>query len=198
MLTETWLDEGQNPEDYQLPYYNANFNSSGRGKGIASYYNEKLIHKANVTEEGFSISVLETKDIDVIGVYRSQDGNTNFLIEKLEDIIDETKMTIIGGDLNVCVMSSPNNNITKKMRSKGFTQLVNKATHIEGGLIDHVYVKTNVDCQYSWSIEDFPKYYSDHDSIGLTLWKLGQADQKKNKSNLKDLEMQEDQDLESK
>ena len=179
MLTETWLDEGQNLENYKLPQYTANFNSGGRGKGLASYYNEKFTHKEDVKEEGFSISMLETKDVDVIGVYRSQDGNTKCLIEKLGAIIDETKTTVIGGDINICVLSSPNNSITKQMRNKGFTQLVNKATHIEGGLIDHVYLKTNMDCQYSWRIEDFPKYYSDHDSIGLTLWKLEQADQKK-------------------
>ena len=120
--------------------------------------------------------MLETKDVDVIGVYRSQDGNTSCLIEKLEALIDETKTTIIGGDMNICVLSSPNNNMTKQMQRKGFTQLVNKATHIEGGLIDHVYLKRCEDHQYLWSIEDFPKYYSDHDSIGLTVWKLAQAD----------------------
>ena len=176
---ETWLDEEQNQENYQLPHYNANFNSGGRGKGIASYYNDKFTHKTNVKEEGFSISVLETQDIDVIGVYRSKEGNTNCLIEKLEALITENKTTIIGGDINICVQSSPNNIMTKQMRSKGLNQLVNKATHIEGGIIDHVYLKTCVNSQYSWSIEDFPKYYSDHDSIGLTLWNLEQADQKK-------------------
>ena len=75
------------------------------------------------------------------------------------------------------------------MQKKGFAQLVNKATHIEGGLIDHVYLKTCKDYQYSWSIEDFPKYYSDHDSIGLTLWKLAQVDRME--------ELQEDQDPEN-
>ena len=62
------------------------------------------------------------------------------------------------------------------MRSKGFVQPVKKATHIEGGLIDHVYIQNHDDCQYSWSIEDFPKYYSHHDSIGFTLWNLEQDD----------------------
>ena len=113
--------------------------------------------------------------MDVVGIYRSQDGNMNQLIEKLEDMIDDKKTTIVGGDLNICLMSSPHNYVTKKMQDRGFKQLVNKATHIEGGLIDHVYVRTVKDSQYSWNIEDFPKYYSDHDSIGLTLWKKTDA-----------------------
>ena len=118
ILTETWLDDEENLENYKLPGYNANFNSGGRGKGIATYYNDKLTHKATVKEKGISISMLETKDVDVIGVYRSQDGNTSCLIEKLEALIDETKTTIIGGDMNICVLSSPNNNMTKQMQKK--------------------------------------------------------------------------------
>ena len=114
--------------------------------------------------------MLQTEEIDVIGVYRSQNGNINLLMEKLEALIDETKTCVIGGDMNICILSSPDNFLTRQMRGKGFLQLVNNATHIEGGLIDHVYVQTLEHCKYTWRIEDFPKYYSDHDLIGLTLW----------------------------
>ena len=89
-------------------------------------------------------------------------------------MIDPGKTTIVGGDMNICILSSPDNDLTKQMQRKGFLQLVKKATHIEGGLIDHVYVRANRNCKYSWIVEDFPKYYSDHDSIGLTLWEIDQ------------------------
>ena len=171
ILTETWLEEYQNLDDYKLPDYDENFIIGGRGKGIATYSKNKFFHKHNVKENGFSISMFQNEQIDVIGVYRSQDG------EKLDDIIDDKKTTIVGGDMNICILSSPHNYLTKGMQDRGFRQLVNKATHIDGGLIDHVYVRKVKDCQYSWNIEDFPKYYSDHDSIGLTLWKETDADQ---------------------
>ena len=74
--------------------------------------------------------------------------------------------------MNICILASPDNILTRQMRGKGFLQLVNNAPHIQGGLIDHVYVRTLEHCKYTWRIEDFPKYYSDHDLIGLTLWKL--------------------------
>ena len=51
-----------------------------------------------------------------------------------------------------------------------FKQIVTKATHIEGGLIDHVYIKQGPSKKFTWVLEDFPKYYSDHDGLGLTLW----------------------------
>ena len=177
ILTETWLEEYQNLDDYKLPDYNESFNIGGRGKGIASYFANRFSHKHDVKEDGFSISMFQNEEIDVVGVYRSQEGDMTDLIEKLDDIIDDHKTTIVGGDMNICILSSPHNYLTKGMQDRGFEQLVDKPTHIEGGLIDHVYVRIGKDCQYSWNVEDFPKYYSDHDSIGLTLWKKTDAAQ---------------------
>ena len=37
---------------------------------------------------------------------------------------------------------------SKGMQDRGFKQLVNNATHIEGGLIDHVYVYDSVSKEY--------------------------------------------------
>ena len=171
ILTETWLDDDLDLDNYVLPHHDVNFNNGGRGKGITTYYNSIFIHKESINEEGFSITILETEDFDVIGVYRSQHGDVRRILERLDAMIDPGKTTIVGGDMNICILSSPDNYLTKQMLGKGFLQLVKKATHIEGGLIDHVYVKANKSCKYSWIVEDFPKYYSDHDSIGLTLWK---------------------------
>ena len=82
---------------------------------------------------------------------------------------NEEKTTIIGGDLNVCVLKQPTNYITKGLEENGFRQIVTKATHIEGGLIDHVYIKEGPSMKFTWVLEDFPKYYSDHDGLCLTL-----------------------------
>ena len=169
ILTETWLDEDQNSECYELPGFEAELNSGGRGKGIAAYYNGRFTHKTNIKMNGISISMMETKEIDVIGVYRSQEGDLKDLIKKLETLIDDTKTTIIGGDLNVCVLRAPNNVVTQFLKKRGFLQIVKNVTHIEGGLLDHVYIHLD-EKVYSWAIEEFPKYYSDHDGIGLTLW----------------------------
>ena len=91
------------------------------------------------------------------------------LINILEKLIDETRTTIVGGDFNVCVFKAPNNFVTHMLKGKGFLQIVKNATHIEGGVLDHVYIKQD-GCKFSWNVEEFPKYYSDHDGLGLTLW----------------------------
>ena len=75
ILTETWLDDDDEIH-YALPDYDKNLNNSGKGKGIASYYRRRRFdHQVNSKNEGFSISKITSKDIDIIGIYRSQNGN---------------------------------------------------------------------------------------------------------------------------
>ena len=131
VLTETWLEQGENVNnDYDLTNYEANFNNVGRGRGIASYFNNKFKHTQNVNFGGFSISKVESDKLDIIGIYRSQEGNVQHLIEQLEALIKETKTTVIGGDINICALSHPQNYVTESLKAMGFKQIVTRSTHI--------------------------------------------------------------------
>ena len=170
VLTETWLEHTQNEDDqYKLTEFEANLNSIGRGKGIASYYKLKMQNVTNINCEGFSITKLEADNLDIIGVYRSQGGTLTSLMSHLETLIVDGKTTVIGGDFNVCALASPKNHLSETLRQNGFIQLVKKLTHIEGGLIDHVYLVQGENTRFSCIIEEFPKYYSDQDEIGIIL-----------------------------
>ena len=172
ILTETWLEEGSNVDEYHLQDFDTNFCSRGRGKGIASYYKTKFNHAVNINGAGFSISKVESNVLDIIGIYRSQEGNVMELISQLETLIDPSKTSVIGGDLNICALAQPNNFVTTCLKEIGFEQIVTRATHIEGGLIDHVYIAQGENVKFAWVLEDFPKYYSDHDGLCLTLWEV--------------------------
>ena len=124
----------------------------------------------NVNCEGFSISKLECPKLDVIGVYRSQEGIVQDLIWQLQELITPGRTTVIGGDMNICALANPKNYISESLREMGFSQLVKNATLIEGGMIDHVYIKQGEITKVSYIIEEFPKYYSDHDGVGIILW----------------------------
>ena len=169
-LTEIWLDENKDTDTYELLDYTANLNSRGRGKGMATYYKDRFKHAANISKDGFSISKVECKELDIIGIYRSQDGNVQDLIKELKDLIDSRKTTVIGGDMNICVLRKPNNYVTSSLKEMGFQQIVSKATHIDGGIIDHIYIAQGENVKLAWNLEYFPKYYSDHDGLGLTTW----------------------------
>ena len=73
VLTETWLEEKQNSSDeYDLPDYQSNLNSIGRGKGIATYYKNDYKHDKNINSEGISFTKLESDKFDVVAIHRSQ------------------------------------------------------------------------------------------------------------------------------
>ena len=92
------------------------------------------------------------------------------LYENLQKLIDEAKMTIICGDLNICFKSDRNNILIKLLEENGFTQLVHKATHLKGGLIDHVYVR-NRSTTTKIEVSIYSPYYcaKDHDAVLIAL-----------------------------
>ena len=171
ILTETWLEENDDKNMYVIPGYDGNLNRRGRGKGMASYFKEKYFeHELNINHNGFCLSKIASKDLDIIGVYRSQNGNVMDLVTEIKNLLSREKTTVVGGDLNLCVLKQPKNYFTTSLEEEGFHQLVTAATHIEGGAIDHIYISHGNNKKLEWDLEYFPKYYTDHDGLGLTIW----------------------------
>ena len=56
--------------------------------------------------EGFSVSKIACKNLDVIGIYRSQEGNITILMNQLEALITEGRATIIGRDMNIYALGT--------------------------------------------------------------------------------------------
>ena len=171
LLTETWLEEGDDECMYVLPGFDGKLNKRGRGKGMASYLKaNNFKHESNINHDGFCLSKISSRDLDIIGVYRSQNGNVMDIVNELQNLLNRDKTTVVGGDFNLCVLRHPKNYITASLEEEGFKQIVTAATHIEGGAIDHIYIRHGNDRIFEWDLEYCPKYYSDHDGLGLTIW----------------------------
>ena len=123
----------------------------------------------NLSKDGFSISKVTSKDIDIIGIYRYQKGNVVSLVSELQELIDAYKTTVIGGDINICALKQPRNYITASLKEMDFHQIVTTATHKDGGAIDHIYWRQGQNARHELALEYIPKYYSDHDALCLTL-----------------------------
>ena len=89
----------------------------------------------------------------------------------LESFLRLRKPTLLTGDFNICFKQNRNNFLTRNIEKLGFKQLVTKATHVMGGLIDHAYWKDESEIWLVPEIEKFSPYYSDHDAILITLKK---------------------------
>ena len=141
ILAETWIPgKADVSSKYNLKSYEAHLNSSGRGKGLAIFYKEEDKNIFDHNEENIDITKIESEEIDVIAIYRSQEGSVVSLIQKVKDIINFSKSTMIIGDLNICNKKMEQNDFRKFLDEHAFEQIINKATHIDGGHINHAYV----------------------------------------------------------
>jgi exonuclease III len=142
-----------------------------RGKGIATYFRPDIFqHCADVKEKNFQLTKLTSQSVDVISVYRSQEGKINELENHLLNLMDMEKTTLICGDFNVCFKTDRNHKIIHTLEHFGFKQLVQEETHIKGGLIDHVYFRQIVD-QFCVDCTLYSPYYCalDHDALLTTV-----------------------------
>ena len=62
------------------------------------------------------------------------------------------------------------NELRKYLEDRTFKQVINRATHIDGGHLNHLYIMNKGNFVESPVFELIPKYYSDHDSICIA-WK---------------------------
>ena len=100
-------------------------------------------------------------------MYMSSNADVEELLGVLRLLICQDKSYVIGGDFNLDLIKKRSNSLTSFLTSQGFKQLVTKATHIQGGLIDHCYARIINECSYE--IDAIGKVYSDHDSLCFTL-----------------------------
>ena len=155
---------------FKLKNYVTHLNCSGRGKGLAIFSKPEFKQIADHNEKDINITKIETEDIDVIAIYRSKEGSLDRLISKLNGIINMSKSTLIVGDMNICYKKMASNELRKYLEDRTFKQVINRATHIDGGHLNHLYIMNKGNFVESPVFELIPKYYSDHDSICIA-WK---------------------------
>ena len=116
------------------------------------------------------ISKMSAKEVDVINIYRSQGTNNAELAENLKQLIDEKRLTIVCGDINLCFVNERGNKITTMLEHHGFKQMVMSASHLKGGHIDHVYSNHDPNI-YTVDIMMYSPYYTsqDHDAFCITI-----------------------------
>ena len=107
----------------------------------------------------------------VIAVYRS--SNSQLGVEHITSLASEDKGVIICGDFNLCFREKTSHSVIKYLLSLKFEQKVTEATHIEGGLIDHVYFRKGCKKQ-EVDVQLYSPYYtaSDHDALCVTVGNL--------------------------
>ena len=89
-------------------------------------------------------SILEDINFQVIFLYLSKDYNRQELFVLLDKWMEEDVPTAVLGDINENILKLKKISFEKKMREKGFHQLLKKPTCETGSLIDHLYVNSSM------------------------------------------------------
>ena len=176
-LQETWV-KPDTTTDLSIDNYEDHFVNVGNGKGIATYYHrDPAATFEDEKSANFQVTKMTVQGVVSINVYRSAEGDKTELVSVLKRMIDNSQgqAILVSGDLNICTMAEPNNPVTKALKDLGFELLVDVATHIDGGHIDHLYWRG--DPNGVWRkptletklIERYSPYYTDHDAWLVTL-----------------------------
>ena len=164
-VSETWLSDGA--DGFTMEGYEVAYNSVGPGKGVAAFFRAEIFNqRTDCRLEGAQMSMFESPEVDVIIVYRSQGQNLEEIADKVDVWRDPAKVTVVCGDMNVCLKKEARNKLTVELESMGITQLNEEATHVAGGHIDHMYVTK--EAAGKTSLERYTPFYSDHDALCLT------------------------------
>ena len=135
-VQETWLETWEEElEQYQLEGYRAHFASQGRGKGLAAFVKEgvrSIIGISRFGEQNLQMVKVDMANVEVIGIYRSQEEPLYRLNQILRGFVNPRKDTLLVGDVNIC--ANKPNDLGNYLRRERFHQLVTLPTHICGGI----------------------------------------------------------------
>ena len=120
----------------------------------------------DITREMYQLTEITSEKQDIINVYRSARAPASQFIPDLSSLFSFTRKTLLVGDFNICFKSEQNNPVLKALASFGFKQKVKKSTHLEGRLIDHVYIFCPMNSQEKEvEVVQQVTYFTDHDII---------------------------------
>ena len=114
------------------------------------------------------LSKFSSAILDVIVLYRSQQGSKQEMNRLIKQLEDENVPTLIIGDFNVPFLEE-GAHLTKQFFNRNkYSQLIREPTHIEGNILDQAYLRDETGL-LAITAETHTKYYTDHRGIAVIL-----------------------------
>ena len=163
-LGETWL---QPEEERSFEGFQSEFASSGNGKGVAALLKNAIHYSCRkVSTSLMSLIFLTTTELKVVFMYLSQGFDKEEVLRLLDECMDGEEAIAIMGDVNWDYFGKPDHKMKDFMASKGFSQLIQEATHEKGKTLDHIYVNQILKQRGCYASQQ-SVHYSDHDIVSL-------------------------------
>nr|XP_057929967.1 uncharacterized protein LOC131129981 isoform X1 [Doryrhamphus excisus]XP_057929968.1 uncharacterized protein LOC131129981 isoform X1 [Doryrhamphus excisus]XP_057929969.1 uncharacterized protein LOC131129981 isoform X1 [Doryrhamphus excisus] len=181
-LTETHLSGSISPhlqlEDYAVfvrnrcvTYLNRPDMAAKEGGGVAAYCRRELQGQPlrfvqNVPDlEFLVVKVMVPITAVVATVYRPPNLSLGTFLPNLTNLLDtlammESHPIVVCGDFNEDLLSKRKKPILELFESRGYTQLIGKATTGKQTLIDHIYISQPQSCIQSGVLHSYYSYHS--------------------------------------
>ena len=160
-LGETWMDPGA---EVDLPNFShGTYENVGGRRGLAAF-SKGPAHVMQTSFEGASGIKLDINGIHILFFYLSHGVSWSEVNQLLNNWISYGTPTIIMGDMNWHFDPDSTHHMKLFLESRGFHQMVERATHNQGNCIDHIYLNKEVST-LGPEIEIQSTYFSDHDII---------------------------------
>ena len=147
------------------------FENVGKGKGLAALSHLPFEKIETWSGEKISAALTKANDVYCIFLYLSKGYEWSLLKDLLDRWIDSNVPTIVMGDVNWHWNGRVKNSMRAYMSSRNFDQLITRATHIDGNIIDHVYVNQHFP-KNSLKVSQQSVPFSDHDVISVSISSL--------------------------
>ena len=156
LLTETQIGQSYN---INLEYFKQNLNDLtnlvlsndvDKFKSLFLGHTDEVFVESTFRIPGFLLFDMEKNSfselsLKVLLVYRSHQENIHDFLEALRYILTtHNDISIALGDFNIDFLKNDRTTIELKNLIFGFKQIIDKPTHINGGLIDHIYVRKSL------------------------------------------------------
>ena len=163
MLQEISVDPSTQ-ENFNIDGFQCQILPNGKGKGIALFFRQDIQFNGDIyTASELQLATVDYKGAKLINVYRSSQGSLTELKKMIDNRVSSGHGVVIG-DFNLCARMQKKNQVTTHLEKLGFHQKVTEATHIQGRIIDHCYVKESEEFRMK-DLTLYSPYYSDHDAI---------------------------------
>ena len=175
-LTETQLlpenDTSNIESDLHEFVFEYNSCALHKFKSLAICYKNELRITEHVKFSGVSVVSFIKADFShnpfsLLLIYRQPGNVPQSFYDNLTDILQNKNIDIILGDFNIDASSPRYDNL--RILLMNFKLVVNKPTHLSGGLIDHIYIHEDFINGKQFHAYVKNVFFSDHDAIRLNV-----------------------------
>jgi len=177
-LTETQLlpDNDTSSIEGDLHEFVLEYNSCGRHKfkSLAICYKNELRITEHVKFSGVSVVSFVKPNFSptpftLLLIYRQPGNVPQSFYDNLTGILQNKNIDVILGDFNIDAFTPMYENLRNLLRIRSFRLVVDKPTHLSGGLIDHIYINEDFINGKQFHVNVKNVFFSDHDAIRLNV-----------------------------